>query len=180
MSKLAAVYAQSLFEIALEEKMDKEILEETRVLESVFLQTPEFLKTLCAPMISKEEKTKLLNDVFENKVSKTLLNFLKVMVLRKDAKELTKSFEMYEEKFNAYHNIEKVSVVTAINVSEEIKDKLKKRLEEITNKTILLKTSVDENVIGGMVISFNDSELDGTVSNRLKELKLQLLKTNIN
>ncbi len=179
MSKLAAVYAQSLFEIALEEKKDKEILEETKVLNSVFFQTPEFLKTLCAPMISKDEKIKLVSDVLEGKVSLTLLNYLKVMLLRKDAKELTESFEVYEEKFNTYHNIEKVSVVTAVSLSEEVKEKLKKRLEDITKKTILLNTKIDEDVIGGIVIAFNDSEFDGTVSTRLKQLKSQLLKTNI-
>ncbi len=176
MSKLAAVYAQSLFEIALEEKNDKEILEETKVLESAFLETPEFLKTLCAPMISKDDKLKLLSDVFEDKISKTLLNYLKVMILRKDAKELKESFLVFEEKYNAYHNIVKANVVTAIELSPSIKDKLKIKLEEITKKKILLNASVDENVIGGIVVSFNETEFDGTVNTRLKELKSELTK----
>ncbi len=179
MSKLAAVYAQSLFEIALEEKADKEILEQTKVLESAFLQTPEFLKTLCAPMINKDEKVKLVNDVFNGKINTSLLNYIKVMVLRKDVNELKESFTVFEEKYNVYHNIEKVSVTTAISLSENAKEKLKKRLEEITNKTILLNTKIDEEVIGGMVIAFSDSEFDGTVNTRLKQLKSQLLKSSI-
>ncbi len=175
MSKLAKVYAQSLFDIALEEKKEKDILEQIEVLKTAFLENASFLKVLSAPMIAKNEKVKLVDDIFKGKVDTVLLNYLKVVVNRQDAKCILDSFSDYEDIYNEHNNIEKVTATTAIALSDALKEKLSTRLTKLLNKTIILNNVVKEDCIGGVSLDFKNSQTDGTVLSQLKELKRQLL-----
>ena len=151
MNKLATVYANSLFEIAQEEKLDKEILEEVLVVEEIIDQNPSFIKVLDAPMIENSEKEPIINDVFQGKINGYLLNFIKVMTDRKAAGYLQQAMQAYEQIYNKHYNIEKVVAITAIAMVPQLQEKLKAKLEAVTGKTILLENKVDPATLGGVV-----------------------------
>lgn len=174
MNKLSGIYAKALFEIALEEHMDKQILEETCMLAETFSQTPEFIKVLDAPMIERSEKLAVIDNTLKDQVSCYTLNFLKVMVDRKACALLKESFGEYENLYNKHYNIEKVVATTAVPLTEELTTKLREKLEKTTGKTILLHNKVDPEILGGVVLKFADKQLDDSVAHKLKKLKAEL------
>lgn len=176
MSKIANVYANSLFELSLEEKIDKQIKEEISEISNVFNRESELVKVLDAPMISKEEKEAVLDSLFAGKVNKYLLNFFKVMTDRKVAMYIDEALEQYVDIYNKHYNIEKVIATTAIEMSEELKSKLIDKLQKVTGKTILLQNQVDKNMLGGVILKFNDAQLDDSIAMKLKNMKDELAK----
>lgn len=174
MSKLANVYAGALFEIAQESSETEEILQQSAQLLTIFNENPQFEKLLSAPIVEKEEKLALLDKVFAGRVNTHLLNYMKVMTQRKCALELSQSFLEYEKLYNQYNNIEKVTAITAVPLSEDMSSKLETKLKHITGKTILLKNKVDENCIGGVILELNDEQIDDSIQQKLNTLKLQL------
>lgn len=176
MNKLANVYANALFEISLEEKLDKEILTETQVLKTVLQQNPQLVSVLCAPMISKEEKTEVINNSFKDNVNTYLLNFIKIMVDRKAANLLPESFDAFETIYNKHYNIEKVTATTAVAMSSELCKKLTDKLTKTLGKTILLENKVDKDCIGGVLLKFSDEQVDDSIAQKLKAFKIELAK----
>ena len=74
-----AVYGQSLYALAKDEKLEERLLKELSVLDAAFGENPEFLKLLASHNIPRQERTDLLDDSFRGKVHPYVLNFLKLL-----------------------------------------------------------------------------------------------------
>lgn len=176
MSKIANIYAASLFELALEENIDKELRDNVKGLCAPFERDSQLVELLAAPMFTMEEKCAVLDEIFAGKVNKYLLNFFKVMTERKVPQYIKEAMEKYVDVYNKHYDIEKVTATTAVELSDELKEKLTKKLESVTGKTIFLENEVDENTVGGIVVKFSDTELNDSIANKLKNIKEELAK----
>ena len=56
-------------------------------------------------------------------------------------------------------------------VIEEQKEKLSEKLSALTGKNILLKTQVEPSVIGGIILRYDNKEIDGSVQKKLDSLR---------
>ena len=174
MSNISKAYADALFELSIEENILDEIKEQTELLGEVMAQNTDFVKLLNAPTVTKEEKTALADSVFSGKINKNLLNFIKVMIQRKDTAEMKASFTDFEKMYNKHNNIEKAVATTAVPMSDELKAKLVDKLQTLTGKNIQLTNKVDPECLGGVILQFNDMQFNDSISAKLDTLKNQL------
>ena len=96
MSNISKAYADALFELSIEENILDEIMEQTLFLKQVMDENADFVKLLGAPTVTKDEKAAITDNVFSGKINKHLLNFIKVMIQRKDTAEMNSSFADFE------------------------------------------------------------------------------------
>jgi len=75
MTETAKRYGSSLYELAVEENMAKEVLDELGVVLNVFKENPDYIKLLSEESISKKERIKLLDDAFSKDMWPYLLTF---------------------------------------------------------------------------------------------------------
>ena len=68
-------------------------------------------------------------------------------------------------------------MTSAVPLKESSFEQLKKKLEGMTGKKILLRQKVDPDVLGGIKVELEDRLYDGTVKGRLKELERKLDET---
>ena len=64
-----STYGDALFELAVEENRVDAILEEVTGLDQVLKENKELIRLLTHPEVSKEEKLKLLENIFQGRVS---------------------------------------------------------------------------------------------------------------
>ena len=178
MSELSSAYADALFELACEENVCEVILSETRLLLDILKDTPEFVKLLNAPTVTSEEKLQLAEDIFADKLSRNMLNFIKVMIQRKDTLRLSESLSDYEKLYNKANNIEKATAITAVPMNRDRLQRLKTKLDNVTGKNVVLENKVDPSCIGGVVLQFSDVQFDSSISHKLQVLKGQLADIN--
>ena len=67
-----------------------------------------------------------------------------------------------------------VHVTSAIELSDDLRAKLKQRLSSTTGKQVRLHASVDPNIIGGLVVRHGDTLVDTSLRGRLDQLRLAL------
>ena len=67
--------------------------------------------------------------------------------------------------------------MTAVPMSEAQTEALKKKLEALTGKTIALTARVQPGCLGGVRLEVEGTQLDGTVKNRLDEVRRLLAAT---
>ncbi|MBD5463744.1 MAG: F0F1 ATP synthase subunit delta [Lachnospiraceae bacterium] len=181
MAKLVgATYGEALFELAVEEKKEDEFLEEITQLKTLLIENPDFGRLMNHPKVLKEEKLKVLEEVFENRISKELLGFLYLVVSKDRYGEIDAILDYFIDEVKALKGIGIAYVTTAFHLSEAKKKEIEGKLLTTTSfKKMEMHYQVDEDLIGGMVIRIGDRVVDSSVKSKLFELQRELLKTQI-
>jgi len=178
MSQVGSTYAQGLYSLAQEEDLTKTILEQLRLLDTAFVQEPDFLRLLAAPNLSKEERCAVLDDSFRGKVHPYVLNFLKLLTEKGYARHFHDCCRAYTRQYNEDNGILSVIAVTAVALDEDRKQRLTRKLAGITGKTVALENRIDPEVLGGVRLDYDGKRVDGTVRNRLDTIS-KLLKNTV-
>lgn len=168
---LEANYAEALFELCKERDNLDEVHSELLWLNDVIENNGELVKFLNAPTVEPSDKKNVLKNVFENELSKTSFDFLCVVADKKRIKYLSKIIESFNALYNNENNILEVTAITTVPLSVTIKEKLIKKLESVSKKTIVLSEKIDKSIIGGIVIEYNNTQIQGSIKHRLDELR---------
>ena len=175
MTKTAVEYGSALYDLAEEIGKADLFLAQLREIRELFRQNPDYAKLLSSHALTKAQRLSALDKVFSSAAEPYLLNFMKILCENGTIRELPDCIREYELRYNDAHGIAEVTAVTAVPLSRELEDKLLAKLEAVTGKRILLSLSVDPAMLGGVRLSFDGQELDGTVRRQLDELRAQLL-----
>lgn len=178
MTQIGSVYAQGLYSLTKEESCEKTVLEQLLVLEKAFVQEPDFLRLLASPNLPKEERCQILDKSFREKVHPYVLNFMKLLTEKGYVRHFPQCVQAYKEQYNDEHGILAVRAVSAVALTEDQIQKLKKKLAAITGKEIELTNKVDPDCLGGIRLDYDGKRIDGTVRNRLDEIH-NLLKNTV-
>ena len=171
---IANRYAEALFQLSEEENITKEIYNELHDVVEVIKNNKELDNVLKSPLVAKNEKTQLIEALFNNKINNDLKNFLKILVEKGRISSL-KSIELtFKELLNDKHNIIEGTVISAIALTEKQVKELEEKLSKKYNKNVTLENKVDKSVLGGVLVRLGNTEIDGTIKTRLDGLKNQL------
>lgn len=171
MTKAAKLYGGSLYDLAAEERLTEEILEEFKMVKGILKENPEYLTLLAEPSIPKSDRLALLDQAFEGQIHAYLLNFLKLLCENGLLREYSGCLEEFGKRYNQDHNITEAVVTSALALTKEQAEALKVRLEKISGKTVLLTQKTDSSVIGGIRVELEGTQLDGTLKERLAGLR---------
>ena len=177
MTRAGELYGQSLYDLAVSERISDEILKEMETVKVIFAENPDYVTLLSEPSIPKKERLKLLDEAFGGSLQEYLLNFIKILVEKGLLRSFSACFKRYRARYNSDHGIEDAVVTSAIPLKGESFEQLKKKLESMTGKKIILRQKVDPDVLGGIKVELEDRLYDGTVKGRLKELERKLDET---
>ena len=129
---------------------------------------------LKSPLVAKNEKTQLIEALFNNKINNDLKNFLKILVEKGRISSL-KSIELtFKELLNDKHNIIEGTVISAIALTEKQVKELEEKLSKKYNKNVTLENEVDQSILGGVLVRLGNTQIDGSVKTRLNNIKDQL------
>lgn len=171
------VYAEALFGAALEDGVLDTVRKELDELDGLFAGSPEFLTMLASPALTPAEKSGILETTFGGKVEAHLYNFLRIL----SDKERAGAFPQIAGEFRAlcrdHDGILLVKASTAVPMDDSQKAKLSEKLAAMTGKKIELKNIVDPALLGGMVLRYEGSEIDGSVKERIHSLRRRLQNT---
>lgn len=181
MAKLiSATYGEALFELAVEEGKVDELLSAVSELKSLLDENPDFNRLMTHPKILKDEKTAVLQEVFEGRISKELLGFLHLVVSKGRYSEIDDILKFFINEIKKLKGIGTAYVTTAGKLSEAKKKEIEEKLLATTSyQKMDMHYEVDESLIGGMVIRIGDRVVDGSVRTKLSDLQRQLLKVQL-
>ena len=177
MTEVGNVYGESLYELAREEELTSLISQQLTVLQDAFRQEPDFIRLLSSPNLTKAERCQVLDDSFRDRIHRYLLNFLKILTEKGYMRYFSDCCDAFMAHYDQDNGILRVNAVSAVELSDQQKDKLKAKLSGITGKEIALRTRIDPRVLGGIRLDYDGQRLDDTVANRLAAIRDLLDKT---
>lgn len=181
MAKLISkTYGDALFELALEEDKIDAYVEEVEGVTEVLKENEDLTKLLNHPKISKEEKIQVINSIFDGRVSKELLGLITMIVQKDRNSSMVEIFQYFINRVKDYKNIGIAKVTSAVELSDAQKAAVEKKLLETTKYVEFeIDYTVDNSLIGGMVIRIGDRIVDNSIKTRLYELTKELSKIQL-
>ncbi len=170
---LAKRYAQALFDLALEMKLESKVEKDMHLVGQVLQDNREFKKLLKNPVIDDFKKVKLLKAVFGGNIQELTQRFF-VLIVKKDREMyLEPVCDAYIDIYRKYNNILPLELTTAFKPDKKTRDTIVEKVAKATKMEIELHESVDEDIIGGFVLNYEDYQFDASIKTQLKELQTE-------
>ena len=171
MAQVIKEYAVALFTLAQETDSTEEISAALDTVSAVMKENPEYMDLLASPNISKAERVEAVEQAFTGFVPDYVVSFLSLFCEKGRIRNLSECISEYKQLCDAANKISVADVSSAVELSEEEKTALQKKLEKMCGNSVVLNCSVDPSLIGGMVVSVDGKVIDGSIRHRLHELK---------
>ena len=165
-------YAEAAHLIARDGGTEDEWTDGLRAMSALY-SDPEAEAFLVNSRVPPKEKQALVQKALEG-VQKEVIS-LALILLRRGRTPLGPGIaEAYQELLDEARGVSHATVTTAVPLSDEELEVVKKKLAEIAGGEVVVKTEVAEEVLGGVVFRIGDRLIDGSTRNRLLALKQQL------
>jgi F-type H+-transporting ATPase subunit delta len=98
-------------------------------------------------------------------------NFLQLLVQNNRLSILPEIETLFNESYASLENISEVKVVTATDVSESFRQKLKLALAKRLSSNVNIQYDINPSILGGAIISIGNQVIDGSVRGKLSRLQ---------
>ncbi|MBN2240479.1 MAG: ATP synthase F1 subunit delta [Dehalococcoidales bacterium] len=167
--------ARELFKAARESDELTEWQSELRMLAGL-ARDKAILSMVNNPDISLEEKSgKLAERLGKSRTG--VVKLLSELIGSGRFEEIDEISYRYQRLLDEHHGIkgtETVEIITAVTLDDTYLLDIGKKLTGIIGKPVTVKTIVDPELIGGIIIKIGDKVIDGSIRSRLASLKREI------
>ena len=169
--RVAGRYAKALIDLAIEMKVLENVYADAELIIDVCEKNKDFVLMLRSPIIKDVKKLAIIKDVFEKNLNELTYRFLVVITRNKRENIIKEIAERFVDYYKEFKNILPVNLTTAVKVDEGTREKIMGLLNKYSDSTIEITENVDEDLIGGFVLSFDNKQFDASLQRQIKNLK---------
>jgi len=178
--QIADIYAKALLGATENAGNSAEVLEEFDALvDEVLDKYPDFEAVLISGLIGHDEKVGALDRVLGKQISPLLLNFLKVVSRHGRLDCLRAIHRQTGRMFDELQGRVEIELTTAAPIDAQVIATIVEKLRAAMGAEPLLRTTVDPEVIGGVVLRVGDTVHDGSIANQLKNIRKQMIDRSV-
>lgn len=175
-STSAKNYADSLIQVCKDGAITFEtVSKDLNTVKEIISESDELVKVMENPAIANNTKNEIIDSVFPNQISDKIINFLKILIDKKRFNELTQIIQAYNNEVDIINNIKRVEVYSAVEVSEDRKQRLIDKLQNKLKKNVIVNWNINNDIIGGLVIKIDDDIIDNSLKNKLENLSKNII-----
>ena len=172
--QLGRIYARALIGSADAQGVSDQVLGELAdLVDNVLGEHSNLAAAIASPRVSEAEKNRVLDRLLSDKVHPVLLKFLKVACSRGRLGYLAEIRTAAEDLQNELLGRVVAEVQTAHPLDDALRGEIKHRVASSIGKEVLLKESVNPDLIGGLVVRIGDTVYDSSVAGKLDGLSRQ-------
>jgi F-type H+-transporting ATPase subunit delta len=172
---VAKRYASALFQIANEQQILSNILEDLRVVKEVFLSNKELKAVLKSSKISLQKKKEILKEAFTS-VNPYVQNTLLILIDRHREDEINEVVNQFIELTNDEMGIADAEVYSTRELNETEREAISAVFAaKIGKKSLRIENIVDSELLGGIKLRIGNRIYDGSLQGKLNRLERKLL-----
>jgi F-type H+-transporting ATPase subunit delta len=170
-ASLAGRYASALFELAAEAGTVSAVESDLETLAEALHESAELRALIKNPEVSREALGRVLAALGDTlKLAELTRNFLGVLAQNRRAGELPKVIRAFQSIAAAQRGEVTAEVASAHPLSDEQLTTLEQKLRARQGRTVKLKTRVDPDLLGGLVVTIGSQRIDSSIRSRLNSL----------
>ncbi len=169
---IAQRYASAVFELAKEAKKIKEIESDLDALQGALNDSEDFRTLIHSPIYTREEQGTAITALAEKMgLSGTMANTLALMASKRRLFVVPQLVRTLREQIAEDKGEVTAEVTSAKALTKAQSDKLAKSLKATTGKTVSLQQTVDESLIGGLIVKVGSKMIDTSIRSKLNSLQ---------
>jgi len=175
--KIAAVYAKAYLDAVDSHggSIDDAVAEFASLVE-VLKSQPQFCAILTSAMVATDERIALLEKSVATSASPLFWNFLQIVAKRNRLDLLLPIFSQAQSLLDERRKRIPVVITTATEVDSQLFSALAEKLRLVLGGEPMIRSVVDPEVIGGLVVRVGDTIYDASVSTQLQNVCRQMIE----
>lgn len=179
MNDVSARYGLALFSIAKEENKISSLQEEIKILIAVLKENSEFINVLGSSFLTKEERIEMVNQTLKG-FDENIISLINIVIENNRTNYLLDILYSFNSYCNEYFGVDEGYIYSAFKLDEQKIEQIEQKISSIENKKVELKNQIDPSLIGGVKIVIHDHIYDGSIKNKIENMKNDLLKKEAN
>lgn len=174
-SGVAGRYAAALFELAEEQKNLDEIAADAASIRALLAESADLRRLVASPVIGREEQGRAIAAVLEKAgVSELTRNFVGVVAKNRRLFALDDMCIAYRYLLASRRGEMTAEVTSAQPLTDAQRDALEQELRTAMGSKVTLDASVDQSLLGGMIVKVGSRMVDSSLKTKLQRLELSL------
>jgi len=174
-ASLAGRYASALFDLARDQRQIESVGNSLDALGQALLDSKEFSELIGSPLVSRDEAGKAFAALAPQiGVDPITGNFLGVLARNGRKRELRNVIRAFR-RLSAEHRGETTAeVTTARPLSDDQLAALRQQLRTRAGRDVNIEATVDQNILGGIVVKLGSQMIDASIRTKLNRLALAM------
>jgi F-type H+-transporting ATPase subunit delta len=175
MEEIASVYARSVFEVAKEQNKLDTVREQLGAFADALEGNRELQVFFFSPYFSTAEKKDGLDRAVSD-ADPILVNFLQLLIENHRMPVVFRVRRSVDSLWQQENKLLPVQITSAVELDAATVGQIGDRIAERTGQRIEITSSVEPDILGGLVVRVGNSVLDASVRNRLEHLRKQVAR----
>ena len=169
---IAARYAKAVFELAKEDKAVAKVEADLDALEAALADSADFRALISSPVYSRDEQAGAIAALAKKMgLSTTVSNVLALMSNKRRLYILPQLVQALRAAIAEDKGEITAEVTSAKALTKTQADKLAKALASSVGKSVKISATVDEKLIGGLVVKMGSKMIDTSIASKLNSLQ---------
>lgn len=174
-SKIAEPYAEALMSLAQSQELTDRFGEDVAGLLDALKQSNELKQFLANPIIQADSKKAVLGQIVGDQVHPYMRNFLMLLVDQRRIAFLEAIGKQYQALLRKLKQAVLAEVTSAVELNDEQKQAVREKVISVTGaREVDLETSINPDLIGGVVIKVGSQVIDASLRGQLRRISLRL------
>ena len=175
MEEIAQVYARSLFEVAEEHDKLDDVRDQIGQFADALGESRDLQTFFFSPYFSTEEKKQGLTSALEG-ADPVVENFLALLIENHRMPVLFRVRREFDQMWREVNKLLPVQITSAVELDKAVTQQIGDEIGRQTGRTVELTSTVDPDVLGGLVVRVGNSILDASIRTRLERLRKQVAR----
>jgi len=172
--RTASRYVKALLDLAVEKNVLDQVHNDMLIFSSVCESNHDFVLMLNSPIIKHDKKREILQSIFKGKVNALTLSIFDIITRKNREPLLPAIAKEFHNAYNTFKNVSKATITTTIKLDPSLKAQFEKMAKTLTSReSIELIEKIDKEMIGGFVLNVGDKQIDASIKNKLKSLRVK-------
>ena len=171
-TRVAARYAKSFLDLAIEQGQLERAYEDMKHVSSVCDSNHDFVTFLKSPIIKTDKKQQVLKLIFNEKlISKVTDSYIQLITAKRREIYLAEIAHEFIEQYKEKNKILTAVVTTASKMDDASRTKVMEIVKGVSKSEVVLEEKIDKDIIGGFIIRVGDKQVDASIARKLNSLK---------
>ena len=169
---IAERYASAVFDLAKEADGLKALETDVAAIDGAIADSEDFRTLLTSPLYSRDEQKAAITAIAEKmNLSATTSNVLGLLATKRRLFVVPQLATVLRERLAEERGEVTAEVTTAKKLTKTQMDKLSKTLKDQVGKAVTIQETVDESIIGGLIVKVGSKMIDTSIKSKLNALQ---------
>jgi F-type H+-transporting ATPase subunit delta len=172
---IVAPYAQALLSLGQAQNLTDRFGEDALSLINLLNESEDLRNLLASPVTNPDIKRAVLSQVLGDSVHSYMLNFLMILVERSRIQFLDRICQQYRNLLRELNQTVLAEVTSVVPLSDAQQEEVRQKVLKMTGaRQVELSTSIDPELLGGVIIKVGSQVIDASLRDQLRRIGMQL------